>query len=121
MVEIQIGRGDDMCCVCMWCVYGVMRCVCGVVYCVVYIRNVLYGVQICYYALCMWCVCSLEYMQCYVCCVYIYICVYMYIYDVYIVLYKKNSYQKCAKRQSKNRGYNGNDIFGDHVLEKNSP
>ena len=33
-------------------------------------------------------------------------------------LYMKSSFPKYAKRQSKNRGCNGNAKFGDHVLGK---
>ena len=35
-------------------------------------------------------------------------------------LYVKNSFPKRVKHQSKNRGYNGNAMFGDHGFEKKS-
>ena len=38
-----------------------------------------------------------------------------------IYLYTKSSFPKRVKRQSKNRGCNGEAMFRDHGLEKSSP
>ena len=38
----------------------------------------------------------------------------------YIQIHMKSSFPKCLKRPPKNRGFNGNAKFGDHVLEKSS-
>ena len=47
--------------------------------------------------------------------------VYMYIFiQIYANMHMKSSFPKRVKRQSKNRGCNGNGMFGDHALEKSS-
>ena len=56
-------------------------------------------------------------------CIYVYICMYPYAH-IYLVMYVwvcvKSSFTKRVKRQSKNRGFNGNAMLGGHVLEKRS-